>query len=67
MIQKIHHDNMRSLVGIGIITLILLLSACKSDVIIPETPAVKSGIEKAAMFFLQEMWKRLQLMFLQIA
>jgi TolB-like protein len=46
MTKKIHHDNLRSLVGIGIITLILLLSACKSDVIIPETPAVKSGIEK---------------------
>jgi len=46
MIQKIHLNNLRSLVGIGIITLILLLSACKSDVIIPEAPAAKSSIEK---------------------
>jgi TolB-like protein len=46
MIQKIHHDNLRSLVGIGVIALILLLSACKSDIIISETPVVKSGIEK---------------------
>ena len=46
MIKKIHHDNLRCLVGIGIITLMLLLSACKSDVVIPETPVVKSGIEK---------------------
>ncbi len=46
MIQKTHHDNLRDLLRIGIITLILLLSACKSDVIIPETPIAKSGIEK---------------------
>lgn len=46
IIQKTHHDNLLCLVGIGIIALILLLSACKSDVIIPETPVVKSAIEK---------------------
>jgi len=46
LIQKIHHDNLHTLVRIGIITLILLLSACKSDVVIPEPPAAKSSIEK---------------------
>ncbi len=46
MTQRTHHDNLRDLLRIGIITLILLLSACKSDVIIPETPIAKSGIEK---------------------
>ncbi|MBA3017400.1 MAG: hypothetical protein KJ550_12250 [Proteobacteria bacterium] len=46
MLQKTHHDNLRDLLGIGIIALIFLLSACKSDVIIPETPIAKSGIEK---------------------
>ncbi len=46
MMQKTHHDNLHDLLRIGIITLILLLSACKSDVIIPETPIAKSGMEK---------------------
>ncbi|MDL1963800.1 MAG: hypothetical protein LWW98_05580 [Deltaproteobacteria bacterium] len=46
MIQKIHLNNLRCLVGIGILALILLLSACKSDIIIPETPIAKSGIKK---------------------
>jgi len=46
MIQKIHFNNLRCLVGIGIIALIFLLSACKSDIVIPETPVAKSGIKK---------------------
>jgi TolB-like protein len=46
MIRKVPHDNLRGFVTIGIITLILLLSACKSNVVIPEAPAAKSSIEK---------------------
>ncbi|MCK5508615.1 MAG: hypothetical protein KAI50_08855 [Desulfobacterales bacterium] len=46
MIQKIHLNNLRGLVEIGIIALILLLSACKSDIVISETPVAKSGIKK---------------------
>ena len=46
MTKKVPHGNLCGLVGIGIITLFLLLSACKSDVVIPEAPAAKSSIEK---------------------
>lgn len=40
------YNNLSGLFRMGIIALILLLSACKSDVIIPEKPVVKSGIKK---------------------
>jgi hypothetical protein len=46
MTKKVHHNNLSGLFRIGIIALILLLSACKSDVIIPEIPVVKFDIKK---------------------
>ena len=50
MLKKTHHDNLHCLVKIGIITLIFLLSACKSDVVIPEEPTARAGIEKLLIF-----------------
>ena len=46
MLKKTHHDNLRCMARIGIITLIFLSCACRSDLIVPETPVATSGIEK---------------------